>query len=218
LEVIYGDTDSVFLENQPGKIERLLDAVEKDLELDIRVDKIFKRVLFTEAKKRYAGLLPDGRLEIVGLEVVRGDWAEIARNVQETVIRYVLEDNSPSRAVEYVRNTIANLRARKVPVRDLVIWKSLTKPIEEYQVRAPHVEAAKKLLKKGWDLTIGDKIGYVVMKGPGKLYEKVWPLAFVDPADVDVEYYERNQLLPACGRILELLGIKEADLLPIALS
>jgi len=214
LTVIYGDTDSIFVENAPAKIDRLLKMVEKELELEIKGDKVYTRTLFTEAKKRYAGLLPDGRLDIVGLEVVRGDWAEVAKNAQEAVIRFVLEDKSPDRAAHHVRRTIADLRAGRIPLRDLVIWKTLTKPVEEYKVHAPHVEAAKKLLKAGWELTSDEKIGYVITKGKGKLYEKAKPLALVGAKEVDVEYYETNQVLPASARILELLGVKERELLP----
>jgi DNA polymerase I len=89
---------------------------------------VYDRVFFTEAKKRYAGLLPDGTIEIVGLEVIRGDWAEVAKKVQEHTLEVVLKNNSPEKAAAYVRAVIQQLRQRDVPLRDLIIWKTLTKP------------------------------------------------------------------------------------------
>lgn len=60
------------------------------LKMEIKVDKVYRRVLFTEAKKRYAGLREDGTVELTGLEAVRGDWSEIAKNVQERVVGMIL--------------------------------------------------------------------------------------------------------------------------------
>jgi len=213
LEVVYGDTDSIFIRHDPEKIEQLTSQIGKELGLEIKPDKIYERILFTEAKKKYCGLLPDGRLDIVGLEVVRGDWAAVAKNVQERVLEIILKENSPQKAADYVRQYIAEMRKGKVPFRDFVIWKTLTKKVEEYAVRAPHVEAAKMLKQKGWDLTLGDKIGYVITVGSGRLYERVKPYVFASYGELDIEYYITNQVVPAAARILSMFGIKEKDLL-----
>lgn len=216
LEVVYSDTDSVFVKNEPSKIQKISAEVEKTLSLEIKPDEIYKRILFTEAKKKYCGLLPDGRLDVVGLEVVRGDWAACAKNVQEKVLEIILKKQAPEEATEYVRQYIVGLRQKKVPYKDLIIWKTLTKPAKEYEVRAPHVEAAKRLLKEGYALSMGDKIGYVITVGAGKLYEKAKPYALTSYDEVDTEYYVTNQVLPAASRILTMFGIVEDRLLPSA--
>jgi len=171
------------------------------------------RIFFTEAKKRYAGLLPDGRLDIVGLEVVRGDWAAIAKKVQEKVLEIILKEQSPKKAAKFVQQFIYDLWQKRVPYRDLIIWKTLTKPVEEYAVRASHVEAAKMLREKGWKLTVGDKVGYVVVVGSGRLYERVKPYVFASYDEVDIEYYVSKQVAPAAARVLESFGITEEQLL-----
>jgi len=216
LEVVYSDTDSVFVKNEASKIQKISAEVEKTLGLEIKPDEIYTRILFTEAKKKYCGLLPDGRLDIVGLEVVRGDWAACAKNVQEKILEIILKKQAPEEAAEYVRQFIADLRQKKVPYKDLIIWKTLTKPAEEYAVKAPHVEAAKKLLKEGYELSMGDKIGYVITVGVGKLYEKAKPYALASYDEVDTEYYVTNQVLPAASRILTMFDIAEDKLLPSA--
>jgi DNA polymerase I len=214
LEVIYGDTDSIFMKYDPQKIEKLCQEIYHKLGLEIKPDKVYVRILFTEAKKRYCGLLSDGRLDIVGLEVVRGDWATVAKNVQEKVLEIILKEKLPDKAAKFVRQDISNLREKRVPYKDLVIWKTLTKPVEEYEVKAPHVEAAKKLMKEGWDLALGDKIGYVITTGVGRLYEKAKPYVLSSYKEVDVEYYVTNQIVPAASRILTLFGISEDTLIP----
>lgn len=213
LSVIYADTDSVFVTYDDEKVNSLLRWVSENLHMDIRPDKTYQRVLFTEAKKRYAGLLSDGTLDIVGMEVVRGDWSEIARKVQEKVIEIILREASPNKAREYVRGAIGEVKRGNVPMRDLIIWKSLTKPIEDYRVRAPHVEAAKRYLSAGRQLLPGDKIGYVITKKGGKPYEKAQPYFAVTPDQVDVEYYVSRQVVPAAARILEVFNIGQDQLL-----
>ena len=213
MEVVYGDTDSIFIKYDPEKILQLTEQIGKKLGLEMKPDKIYTRILFTEAKKKYAGLLPDGRLDIVGLEVVRGDWAKVAKNMQEKVLEIILKEKDPQKAADFVRNYISDMRKRKVPFRDFIIWKTLTKKVEEYEVRAPHVEAAKMLKKEGWDLTLGDKVGYVITCGSGRLYERVKPYIFASYDELDIEYYITNQVIPAATRILSMLGIKEEDLL-----
>jgi DNA polymerase I len=213
LKVIYGDTDSIFIKNEPDKVEKFSKEIEEKLGLEIKPDKVYTRIFFTEAKKRYAGLLPDGRLDIVGLEVIRGDWAVVAKKVQEKVLEIVLKEQSPKKAAKFVQQFIYELRQKRVQYRDLIIWKTLTKPIEEYAVKASHVEVAKMLAEKGWGLMVGDKVGYVVVAGSGRLYERVKPYMFASYDEVDLEYYVTKQVVPAAARILECFGINEEQLL-----
>ncbi len=216
LEVVYSDTDSVFVNNDPSKIAELSEKIGKEVGLEIKPDKVYTRILFTEAKKKYCGLLPDGRLDIVGLEVVRGDWANCAKNMQEKVLEIILKQQSPKEAAEFVRSYIMDLRQKKIPYRDLIIWKTMTKPVEEYVVKAPHVEAAKRLMKEGYELSMGDKVGYVITLGAGKLYEKAKPYVLASHDEVDIEYYVTNQIIPAASRILSMFDITDEELLPAA--
>ncbi len=212
LKVIYGDTDSLFLKYDEELIKKFIERVEKDLGLEIKVDKIYKRVFFTEAKKRYVGILHDGRVDIVGFEAVRGDWTEIAKEVQEEVARIVLSTRNVGDAIRYVREVIEKLRAGKIPIEKVVIWKTLTKKISEYSVDAPHVAAAKRLEKAGIKVDIGSKIGYVIVKGGGKISSRAYPYVMVSPKDIDTEYYVKHQIIPAALRILSYFGVTEKQL------
>ena len=213
LNVIYGDTDSVFVKYDKTKVEDLIKWVERELGLEIKIDKIYKKVFFTEAKKRYCGLLPDGRIDVVGLEAVRGDWSDLAKDVQEKVIEIVLKEESPQKAVEYVNKVIEDLREGNIPLHKLIIWKTVTKRIEDYEVEAPHVAAAKILVQMGYQISKGEKIGYIVCKGGEKISERAKPYIIVNNYDeVDVEYYINNQIVPATMRILGYFGVKETQL------
>ncbi|MEM2506873.1 MAG: DNA-directed DNA polymerase [Nitrososphaeria archaeon] len=210
LNIIYGDTDSLFIKNDK-KIDELVKWVEDILGLEVKVDKIYKTILFTEAKKKYAGLKDDGVIEIVGLEAIRGDWSEVAKTAQKEVIEAILRA-SVEEGVNVARRHINNLMTQNVPLKQLIIWKQITKPIEDYETTAPHVEVAKRLIEEGWKIQPGDKVGYVIVKGTGRLYTRVKPYFKANLNEIDWNYYVEKQVLPVCMRILEVFGVKESDL------
>ena len=213
LTVFYGDTDSVFVNYDEKLVQKFQAEIDHELGLEINLSEVYKRILFTEAKKKYAGLRTDRQIDVVGLEAVRGDWSNLARDVQNTVLRMVLEDANPSRATAYVQELTSNLRSKKLPLSSFIIWKTLTKPVGAYEVNAPHVEVAKKMAKDGWPVTAGDKVGFVITKRPGKLFQKAEPHYKETTDDLDYDYYVRNQIVPAAARILEILGVSEDKLL-----
>ncbi len=213
LTVFYGDTDSLFVNYDEKPVQKFQAEIDHQLGLEINLSEVYKRILFTEAKKKYAGLRTDGQIDVVGLEAVRGDWSNLARNVQNTVLRMVLEDANPLRATAYVQDLTSNLKSKKPPLSSFIVWKTLTKPVEAYEVNAPHIEVAKKMAKDGWPVTAGDKVGFVITRRPGKLFQKAEPQYKVTAQDVDYDYYIQNQIVPAASRILEVLGVSEDQLM-----
>jgi len=212
LKVLYGDTDSLFVEYKEKLVNQFIKDIDKNLGLEINLGQLYKRILFTEAKKKYAGLLDDGELDVVGMEAIRGDWSNLARNVQNEVLNLVLQDGNPARAKSYVTSLTKDLESAKVPKSSLVIWKTLTKRPDDYEVNAPHVEVARKMAKDGWPVSVGDKVGFIITKKSGKLYQKAEPHFKVSLDQVDYEYYVHNQIVPAAARVLEVFGIAEKDL------
>jgi DNA polymerase I len=88
--------------------------------------------------------------------------------------------------------------------------------VEEYAIKASHVEAAKMLKDKGWRLTVGDKVGYVILAGEGRLYDRVKPYVFAAYEEVDINYYVTKQVVPAAARVLEFFGMTEEEMLKVA--
>ena len=216
VSVIYGDTDSLFVK-KGGDVEKLIKYVEERHGIEIKVDKDYAKVLFTEAKKRYAGLLRDGRIDIVGFEVVRGDWSELAKEVQLKVVELILTSRNAAEArqnvIRYVKDVVARLKGYQFEIDDLIIWKTLDKELEEYKTYPPHVSAALLLKKRGYKVGKGTAIGYVVVKGGEKVSERAMPYILLDdPKKIDVDYYIEKQIIPAALRIAAVVGVKEGDL------
>ncbi|MEM2145134.1 MAG: DNA polymerase domain-containing protein, partial [Candidatus Jordarchaeaceae archaeon] len=210
LKVIYADTDSIFVTNTES-VEEFSREVTQKLGLEIKPDKVYRRVFFTEAKKKYAGLLENGMLDVVGFEIVRGDWPEIARAVQENVLNIVLREGNLEKAIKFVNDTIQRLLEGKVSLEELVIWETLTKTPDKYKIKAPHVIAAKKLMKSGGRLEAGSKIGYVIEKGEGSISDRAVPYSLSDIKKIDLEYYIERQIVSAALRVLEYFGVKESQ-------
>jgi DNA polymerase I len=65
---------------------------------------------------------------------------------------------------------------------------------------------------------VGDKVGYVIVKGSGKISERAKPYITADPKDLDLDYYVEHQIIPAVLRILEYFGVSEKQLKGIGRS
>ncbi len=213
MRVIYSDTDSVFLKNYEERIEKLVEWIEKDLGLEAKLEKIFNRVIFTEAKKRYAGITREGGIEITGLEAVRGDWSEVAREAQRETIGVLLRTGDPSQALKKAREYVKLLRSKEVDLKKLIIWRQITRSLSEYSATQPHIVVARQLINEGWRIQPGDKVGYIITKGSGPLYSRAKPYFEVSKDEVDWEYYVEKQVVPACGRVLEAVGVKAEKIL-----
>ncbi|MGC8962335.1 MAG: DNA polymerase domain-containing protein, partial [Candidatus Bathyarchaeia archaeon] len=131
---------------------------------------------------------------------------------QEETIRVLLEGRGTKEALDNIKRLISDIRSGRIPLKEFIIWKTLTRPLEDYKVKAPHVEVSRRLKERGWRLDVGDKVGYVVTRRGGKIYEKAVYYAEASEGEVDYEYYVENQVVPAVLRILEPFNIKKETL------
>jgi DNA polymerase elongation subunit (family B) len=217
--VIYGDTDSLFLRVKTKKSAReFLERANKGLPgvMELDLEGIYSVGMFVlaksgmAAKKRYALLDETGRMTIRGFEKVRRDWSPIAKDTQEGVLRAILKERSPEKAVRLVRRNIERIEKGRVEMDELVIYSQLTKPLNQYEQVGPHVVAARKAQERGRVIRPGTSISLVITRGEGSISSRAEPLE--DAKDYDPDYYIRNQVIPAALRVLSGLGYTEEDL------
>ena len=67
-------------------------------------------------------------------------------------------------------------------------------------------------MKMGYKVEVGDKIGYVVVKGGGRISSRVKPYILARAEEIDLDYYIDRQIVPAALRILEYFGVSEKQL------
>ena len=218
-EVVYGDTDSVFLKKEDirEEMDAFLEKVNSDLPdfMELEFEGFFKRGFYTStasgegAKKKYALMDEEGKMKITGFEQVRRDWSPIAKETQEKVLRKVLQDEI-SEAAEVVKDTIDEMKSGNVDLDKLRIYTTLTKKPEEYDTTAPHVEAAKKAIKRGKEISPDTTISYVITSGTGSISSRAKVLEYANSYDAD--YYIENQVLPVSMRVLKVFGYTEDQL------
>ncbi|MBN2203094.1 MAG: hypothetical protein JW700_02840 [Candidatus Aenigmarchaeota archaeon] len=224
LEIIYADTDSMFIKTSKDskKVKVFLKKANKELPGILRLDLqgFYKRGIFIPkgvgkgaAKKRYALIDEKGVLTVRGLEKVRKDWSNVAKKTQENVLRQILEKKDVEAAKEYVRIVIKNLKDGKVPLKDMVIIEQLSKPLSEYKARGPHVAVAQKIIERGRKIREGMPILFVITKGEGSISDRAEPLEDAKLKDIDIDYYISNQIVPSALRVLRVLGVTEEELL-----
>jgi DNA polymerase I len=206
------------------KVRAFIQELSTVYPIRLDVQQHFKAIFFTEKKKRYAGITEDGTIVVRGLEVRRGDWCALAKELQSDVIKIILERREPTAAAELVTNTIKKLRAGEIPLAKLIIYKTLTKRIASYESVQAHVRAAKRAKEYGLAADVGAKIAYLVIKGSGSIGDRSYPAEIFTQKDgkvldsygqeqqIDVEYYVKHQILPAVGRILNYFDYDDTQL------
>lgn len=215
-EVIYGDTDSVFVNlgvNSEKEASRLGQEIQKEINehftkmipkeygvksfLELEFEKIFKKFLMPKgrgseagAKKRYAGLtVKDGKekMEFTGLEFVRRDWTALSKKFQLEMLDLIFHEKE---ITSYVKKFVTDLKKGKYD--DLLVYrKALRKNVDEYvKTTPPHVKAARKLEK-----ITSNIIDYVMTSDGPEPIQKI-------EHSIDYKHYIEKQIKPIADSVL----------------
>ncbi|MBW6442245.1 DNA-directed DNA polymerase [Patescibacteria group bacterium] len=217
---IYSDTDSIsFLLNKRSKTEALsfLKELNKRLPgiMELELEGFFKRGIWVTkrtgkigAKKKYALIDENKKLKIRGFETVRRDWCNLARKVQNNVIKHVLEEGNEKKSLEYLKEVINQIKKRGVNKEDLIIKTQLKKPLLEYKAISPHVIAARRMKERNIPISQGNVIEYFIAESQGKkkLVRDGVKLP-QEEGNYDIKYYLKNQLIPSVENIFQVFDI-----------
>lgn len=224
-KVIYADTDSLFfLLNNKSQAETLdfLKKLNSELPgiMELELEDFYKRGIWVTkrtrdfgAKKKYALLDDKNKLKIRGFETVRRDWCNLARDMQNKVLDFILKDGNEKRALDYVKKVIKDLKERNIEREQIMIKTQLKKPIHEYKSISPHVIAAIKMKEQGRPIDVGMLIEFFIAETREKkklVREKV--KLPEEQGEYNIEYYLNNQILPAVENIFEVFSINIKDL------
>ena len=222
-KVIYSDTDSlaIALKNKNKKtafefLKKINDELPSLMELEF--EGYYPRGIFVSkksetsgAKKKYALIDEDNELIITGFETVRKDWSLIARETQLNVLKMILKEGKYENALKYVKKVIKDVIERKVSLDKMIIREQLKMPLESYKQIGPHVAVARKMKAKGYDVSPGATVYYIVSNEKGMIRDKA--KIPNECKDYDITYYIENQIIPSVEKIFEVFGIKKEQLL-----
>jgi DNA polymerase I len=127
IDVIYGDTDSLFLKNPSNAmVDEISTWARSNLGVDLETDKKYRYVVFSELKKNYLGVLEDGTVDVKGLTGKKSHTPPFIRHAFYNILDILSKVNSEKdfeSAKEKIKNIIQenarNLEARKIPPADL---------------------------------------------------------------------------------------------------
>jgi len=221
-EVIFSDTDSVgFVVGDKSRedVLKMLKKINSGLPgiMELDLEDFYKRGLFVAkrgkiggAKKKYAMLDENDKMKIRGFETVRRDWCKLTRNLQNEVLNKILHEGNERSALDLLIGVVKRLKDRQVDLDDLMIRTQLRKPLNEYLAQGPHVVAAKKMLDQEIPVSVGMLIRYYIGEGSGK---RIGDRVFLpdEKAKYDIDYYLKNQILPAVENIFDVFGVNVSD-------
>jgi len=171
---------------------------------------VFRYVAFSERKKNYFGVKPDGSVEIKGLLGKKRNTPPLIQRTFQQALAELSNVKSPqefqdakAKIREILRSTYLTIKTRKFDTKDLAISVMLNKNPEKYTKNTPqHIKAARileaKLHKK---VFAGDVIQYV------KTRDGVLPVELAKPEDIDTNKYI-ELLRSTFEQVLDALGLE----------
>jgi DNA polymerase I len=225
ISVIYSDTDSVFMQSP---INNLDGSVNFGKEMarrftteggTLEFEKLLEPLFSHGKKKRYVGRVvwptKSEELLVRGYEIRRSDSFELQSRLLMELFEKILDEKNEEATI-LVKNIIRDTLSKKVDISELVIsrtCKGLSEKEYANPERMSNVQAAKKMIEKGYDFIPGMKVSWIVTNG------NVTPQA-VEPyisgaefaGEPDYNYYA-GRLAQTASRITEVFGWNEKDLM-----
>ncbi len=212
IQVIYGDTDSIFLKNPtPEQIDSLAQWSKEELKMELGVDKLYRYALLSSRKKNYLGVSTDGSVDVKGLTgkkrhipiFIKESFNQM--NAQLAQVKSPAEfEGAKKQIANIIRTCYLKLKKREWDrIDDLAFHVVLGEAPDHYVKTTPqHVKAARLLQEKKYKLEAGDLISFVkVVKEP-----HVKPVQLASNSEIDVEKYV-GHLQSTFDQVLDALGL-----------
>lgn len=210
LNVIYGDTDSLFISglpdegDNPAKFDSLMKFAEGKFGLQFQVDKIFNMLALSSRKKNYFGVSNNGEIDIKGLSAKKNNMPQIAKDAAQRMIATLSECKSRDEidaAIQGVKSEIgaciARIEKAEGSLEDFAFETMVGKEPKEYKSKPQAVKAGEMLgpVKKG------DFVKFVKTRGG-----KAKPIQLATRDELDTDKY-LGILETVCSQIIEPFGL-----------
>ena len=193
IQVLYGDTDSIFVKDlSQEQIKMLIERAKNDHNVELEVDKEFRYVVLSNRKKNYLGVTKEGKADVKGLTGKKSHTPKFIKTLFYElldILSSVQNLNEFERAKKEITEKIAEyakkVQEKKIPLDQLAFNVMISKAPSEYVKTIPqHIRAAKQL-ETIREVKKGDIISYVkILNKPG-----VKPVEIARPDEIDSAKY-----------------------------
>ncbi len=222
-EVVYSDTDSVFVRSPTPSLagarefgEQLAKRFSRE-GVTFEFQSVYEAFFSHGVKKRYVGRTVWPRDEVIvrGYETRRTDAFDYQSAALLEVFDLILKGDTEG-AVRRSRELVAAVRNREVPVERLVIGRTV-RAEDEYNEATrdalPFLRVFKQLRAEGYDVIPGMRVSWIVTdsrKSPQGI--EPWVDGRPFPKEPDWDYYA-DRVAQTLGRVTEVFDWQAADLL-----
>ena len=227
-EVVYGDTDSLFVHLKGRTREQAFKIGEEIAKtitnvnprpVKLKFEKVYHPCVLL-AKKRYVGFKYESpeqkepEFDAKGIETVRRDGTPAEQKIEETALKILFRTADLSQVKSFFQSQCTKIMRGKVSIQDFCFAKEVK--LGTYSDKGPPppgalISARRILEDPRLEPQYGERVPYVVVTGGprARLIDRcVAPDVLLHDAqsELDAEYYISKNLIPPLERIFNLVG------------
>jgi DNA polymerase elongation subunit (family B) len=231
-KVIYGDTDSIFINLEGRSPEEALKIGKEIAEqvtqsnpepIKLQFEKVYCPLVML-SKKHYAGykyedlnqiIKEEKILESKGIETVRRDTCEVVSKMLEKTLKILFESKDLSRLKNYLYKSFDKIITGRAVIKDFIFAKEVRLGTYRGEILPPSAQIAfdKHVKDPNYFPKYKEREAYLVVNNPNgskKLKDCIIsPNEFFKKKNLylNTKYYIEKQILPAISRILEPVNV-----------
>lgn len=228
-EVIYGDTDSLFVrfpnctkEEAFRRGRKIVDEVtaRNPKPVKLKLEKVYMPCVI-ETKKHYVGFMYESEdqvepvFEAKGIETVRRDQCQAVAKLLQKSVTMLFKNHQIENVKSYLLNQFHKILTGKISMMNDFIFAKEYRGMDSYSPNAhiPSLEIAKRRLEKDpmSEPKFKERVPYVIVHGAPdqKLIELVRePIELIkDPSlRINYDYYIERAIIPPLNRVFKHIG------------
>jgi len=193
IDVLYGDTDSLFVKKPTSKqIEDIITKAKMDHNVELEIEKEYRYVVLSGRKKNYLGVTKNGKVDVKGLTGKKSHTPPFIKTLFYELLDILSEiktvgefKRAKNKISDKISECARKVQAKEIPLQDMAFKVMLSKALNEYTKTIPqHIRAAKQL-ESIREIKKGDIISYVkIVNKPG-----VKPIEMARKSEIDSSKY-----------------------------